>query len=165
MVGVAAIAAYQGVFYSTGRQWFERCYEYDSERMKQSQGGWEDPKTSDPYKAAYWATCEKQSERGVYGAGFVFAGRDDLELAKFCPSKWADVPMGGSYMLTLKLIKAQGGLGWEYGFIPADWMIGELYSNAWPRCVAERTKQGYPKIIEKDGTFAWEEPCAKCKAE
>jgi hypothetical protein len=61
-------------------------------------------------------------------------------------------------------VAREGGVSGIDGVLPASWTLSHWATKRWPKCSAERERQGYPKIIEKnDGTFGWEKPCAKCK--
>src|SRR4051812_30938623 len=80
-------------------------------------------------------TARTLSGRGMFDAGLLFAGgaRDDSDddgrrLLQVCPSAWSDLPMGGTYFLSLKLLQASGGPNWVDRFLPADAMIGRVYT-------------------------------------
>lgn len=160
-----AVMAYTGVFYTTGKQWYESCYEL---KIEQEKVGWSEPKTTDAYKAAFWSTCESSSRRGIYAAGLLFSGNPEkdkgaLELGSACPSSWRDVPMAGTYFLTIDLVKLKGGPSLLEKFLPAENMISNAYTSRWPKCASERERLGFPKIIEvSPNVFEWAMPCKRC---
>jgi len=155
MVALVVIAAavvgylcYAGTFYVTGKQWFEACYERSIQKEAR-EFATKEPVSPDPYKQLLWANCETLSGREMFDAGLLFAGgaRDDSDddgrrLLQVCPSTWSDLPMGGTYFLSLKLLQASGGPNWLDRFLPADAMIGRVYTAKWPRCNSERARQG-----------------------
>jgi hypothetical protein len=159
---------YSGTIYTTGRQWFEKCYELKAEQEK---AGWSEPKTADPYKAAFWKRCELYSQRGIFSAGFILAGNPEIDagaraLGKSCPSSWSDIPMAGTYYLTLDLIGEQGGPKLLDSFTPAETMISRVYEARWPSCKSARISVGFPKLIEtREGVFDWETPCKRCQTD
>lgn len=97
----------------------------------------------------------------------IFAGlpKDDgIRLRQACPDALNEVPMGGLFYLYVKDTEAEGGVSGIDGILPASWTLSHWATKRWPKCSAERQRQGYPQIVEKtDGTFGWEKPCPKCK--
>ena len=119
-------------------------------------------------RISQWKRCELYSQGGIYNAGFVLTGTpkdtEDYALEKVCPSKWGQIPIGGTYYLTLNLLQDQGGPSFLDKFLMAEDMISRTYEAKWPNCSVERIRQGYPKIIEtQEGVFDWETPCQRCK--
>ena len=163
-IGGAALA-YTGTLYTTGKQWYEGCYEL---KVEQEKVGWSEPKTTDAYKAAFWSTCESSSRRGIFAAGLLFSGNPEkdkgvADLGSSCPSSWRDVPMAGTYFLTIDLVKSKGGPSLVEKFLPAETMIGNAYAKRWPMCATERARLGFPKIIEvSPDAYGWATPCKRC---
>src|SRR5262249_29948001 len=104
-----------------------------------------------------WKRCEPTTLRALYEIGFVFAGRiyqasrypsdsDEAELAKACPSSWTEIPIEGTYILSLELVEEKGGVRLLDNFMPADGLIQRAWLSRWPRCGAERQRLGYPKL-------------------
>ena len=166
---IMAVLAYSGTFSSTGKQWYEGCYEYQVAEEKAGLAS--EPQASDPYKAVFWKNCEPTSERGIFKAGFVLAGNPDRDrgsvaLGDACPSSWTDVPLGGTHILTLRLLQEQGGPTFTDWFLPADEMIERVYKKRWPYCALKRESLGFPRIVEKTpGNFDWETPCKRCASD
>ncbi len=167
-VGVvaAAVAGYSGLFGQTGADYFQSCWELSAETGKKGFAGKVEPKS--PQQAIDWAQCEPISQRGVYRTGIIFVGNathaDEIALEKECPSSYKQVPIGGSYMLTISLLEAAGGPKFYDRFLPAEIMVGRVWKDKWPTCSTARERQGYPRIVEKSpGVFGWERPCARCK--
>jgi hypothetical protein len=140
--------------YVTGQRYFEACW-----AKKAATKSFDEPKASSPAQSVMWKNCEMETERAVYSAGIIFDA-----LPKYCPSSWSDIPMGGAYLMTIDLVEEQGGPRFVDHFLPARVMIQRVWTARWPRCDAERRRQGYPKIVEKTpGNFQWEQPCPKCQ--
>jgi hypothetical protein len=160
--------AYNGTFYTTGRQWYENCYEL---KVEQEKAGLSEPKTTDPYKAAFWKRCELYSRRGIFNAGFVLAGNPERDagarsLGTSCPSGWSDIPIAGTYYLTVNLLQEQGGPSLLDKFSMAEAMISRVYKTRWPNCASGRIRLGFPKIVEaREGVFDWETPCKRCETD
>ena len=118
--------------------------------------------TTDPYKDAFWRTCNLTAYRGMYKAG-LFLGLVGSEEG-VCPD-W-NQPVGGIYHEALNLLQLEGGPSLFDKLLPAEHMIGRIYSKHWPTCSQEREKRGLPKTIERrPGVFGWASPCraASCK--
>jgi hypothetical protein len=164
---VARVLAYSGFFYVTVSQWCDACYEKKFQHSKQLSPG-DEPTTPDSRKAIIWGQCERLSNLGIYNAGLIFGGNPDYDagakaLGKSCPSSWLEVPLAGSYFLTVNMVRDQGGPSILDRFLPAESMIGRVYQARWPTCVAERIRLGFPKIVEvHPGLFDWQTPCARC---
>lgn len=163
---VAAIASFFGAFGRTGTDYYEVCWEKRAATLKAGLGS--TPEPSSPKQSIAWGECEPTTRRAVYDAGFVVAGSvrddDDRRMAQACPSALTDIPLGGAYFLTLKLLEEDGGPRFWERAIPARFMINRVWSQKWPNCSAERQRQGYAKIVEvRPGEFGWEWACPKCK--
>lgn len=157
---LGAVLAYQGTFFVTGKQWYEACW------AKQNGA-----KATDPYQDATWSTCEPTASAALFGSGLIFAGYpendkdvDGASLQKVCPSSWTDAYWGGNYVLGVKVLQQQGGPNYLDAVMPARQTLERAFKGRWPRCSAERQRQGYPLLIEiTPGKYDWERPCARCK--
>lgn len=163
-LGGAALASYFGVFGQTGSDYFQSCWELRAESVKK---GFSKPEPKSPQQGINWAGCEPIGRRAIYETGIIFVGNprdaDEAALERVCPSSYRQVPIGGSYMLTIDLLESSGGPRLYDRILPAEFMIGRAWRDKWPACSKERERQGYPKIVEKSaGVFGWERPCAKC---
>jgi hypothetical protein len=96
---------------------------------------------------------------------FAWAGRDPetgedqdaVALKTACPDEWLLYPS------VLDEIQSSGGPSLLDQVAPAEWTASRLLRATWPKCDAERRKQGYPKIVEtKPGEFDWGQPCKPC---
>jgi hypothetical protein len=168
ILGAAAVGASSCVLYDTGQDYYEACWAKKA-KAQEDPLNWEEPRASSPSEAIRWAKCEIETQRAIYRSGLMFAGRVQdgdraaTALAAVCPSSWSDVPMAGAYYLTVDLVERNGGPLLAEKFLPARYMIERVWKARWPRCDAERRRQGYPKIVESaGGTFEWAHPCAKC---
>jgi hypothetical protein len=66
----AAVAAHYGMFYVTGSQFYEACWELKAKAK--AIGGFKDPEASNPSQAILWANCTPIAARGLDEAGFLF---------------------------------------------------------------------------------------------
>lgn len=159
-------AVHAGLFYQTGYQWYESCWNKRKAAIDQKTVS--DPKASTPQEGAAWARCELLAEEVTYNLGFVFTGlgwgdRDVVELHKACPSSWSDVPGGGWYMKLVKLMEKQGGPPIWSQFVQAQSVIEHTLKSRWPTCNEVRIKQGYPRIVQIEGEWTWESRCRPCE--
>lgn len=159
-----AVASYNGIFGQTGSDYFRSCWE---KRAAAINTRLDEPRAASPEQAIAWARCEITTRRAIYDRGIVFAGTPqdaiDQAIDRACPSGLRDLPLGGSYMLTVKLAEENGGPKFLDRFMPAEHMIGRLWTERWPACSAEREKHGYPKIVERGNSFGWAWNCPRCK--
>lgn len=170
LVTVAGYLAYSGAFYPTGRQYYEVCWEkWDSGETRAAHA-------SDPYRDVIWSNCETIARRVIFEAGMILAGSwsaslegraqldrndaDDTALLRACPGEGGDL-----FVMALDHVQRSGGPNIVDAVTPAEWMVGRGLKSIWPDCDAERRKQGYPKMVEKNvGAFDWAQPCAACEA-
>ncbi|MCG3774902.1 MAG: hypothetical protein JW395_1727 [Nitrospira sp.] len=162
----AALASYHGAFGPTGADYFQSCWERQAEE-RTMKGLFERPEPKSPQQAISWAGCEPISRRAIYRKGIILVGNprdaDDIALERVCPSAYRQVPIGGTYMLTLELLEMSGGPRFYDRVLPAEFMIGRVWEDKWPACSKAREGQGYPRIVEKSaGVFDWERRCARC---
>lgn len=166
MAAVAgAIASYSGLFGPTGADYFKACWEKKAAQIK---AGWNDVRPSTSDQAIAWAQCEPESVRAISSSGIIAAGQENDNigdsLRRACPSGVSDIPMGGAYMLTVKLVEDTVGPTFLDRILPAHFMISRVWSDKWPNCSKVREQTGYPKIMEKSpGNFDWAWKCPRCK--
>jgi hypothetical protein len=159
---IAGYFAYAGAFYPTGRQYYEVCWDkWHSDEKRTSYA-------SDPYRDVIWSNCEPIARRVIFEAGMIFGvtadlddddDADDLALWRACP-KTGDT----LFIMTLDRLQANGGLNITDAVTPVEWMVGRVVRTIWPDCDAERRKQGYPKMVERNGRFDWAQKCTQCEA-
>ncbi|MEH2480165.1 hypothetical protein V1282_003522 [Nitrobacteraceae bacterium AZCC 2146] len=147
----------------SGKSYYETCW-----KLKTNSRGFNTAVPSTPYEAGQWKQCEPVARRALFGSGLIFSGQETGEefdrLRDSCPNSFSEIPMGGLFYLYVKDVEDEGGVNRLFGMLPAKWSVGSWAAKRWPKCNAERERQGYPKIVEtKDGTFSWEKPCPKCK--
>jgi hypothetical protein len=161
----AAACAYFGVFYPTGQQWYEACW-----AKQKASKDFAIPDAPDSKTAILWENCEPISKRAFFTNGIMFAplpksNNDNrgMRLQEACPSLWRDLPMGGTYMLSVRVMQQSGGPNLLDRFLPAEQTIAKFLKTKWPHCSATRIAQGYPEIVEtKPGEFGWQAPCTVC---
>ena len=149
-----------GTPYPIGRQYYEACWR----KLHSSEAH-----AGEPYEDLLWANCNSVIKRAMFEAGMLFAGEpengDDveaIELKRVCPDFWQ---AGALLKHTLDRIQTSGGPSTWDKLTPAEWMVGRAVKELWPKCEAERLKQGYPKIVEiKPGEFDCGEKCTPCEA-
>ncbi|MBN9488258.1 MAG: hypothetical protein J0H44_13565 [Alphaproteobacteria bacterium] len=161
-----AIASYSGLFGPTGADYFRACWEKKAAQIKAGFGG--DARPSTPEQAIAWARCAPESARAIFSEGIILAGQENdnigNSLRQACPSGFSDIPMGGAYMLTVKLVEDAGGPTFLDRILPAHFMIARVWSDRWPNCSKVREQTGYPKIVETSpGNFDWAWKCPRCK--
>ena len=144
-VGAPTIAQ---TFFVTGSQYYEACWELHTKTEH-----FEEPKPETPRKAVLWTQCEVIAQRAFFNAGMMFSGNVETSegnrLRAACPNRWSDVPRGGLYILTLKLIERGGGPRYFDRWLPASYLLTRVYEANWPSCDHERRRQGFPRIVER----------------
>jgi len=160
---VAAFAADQGMFYTTGKQWFDSCWTAQHSKRQ----------AASPEEAVSWGKCEKTAAFAVFEAGFMFADDPGQSItgparavAAACPSSWSDLPIGGIAVLGVNLVEQDGGPSFLDRFTPASRLIGRAYRKKWPGCPAARLANHFPRLVPKPGgEFGWDGPCQPCVVE
>ena len=165
LIGVIAFGwmIHAGVFFQTGSQWFQSCWnEKHEQRM---------PAT--PEESIAWAKCEPVVERAVFGAGFVPSGnpayattRELKAISNACPNNYSDIPLfGGMKRLAVDLVEKTGGPTLIERFTPPDAMIERAFKSKWPNCPSEAKANGFPKIVLRGEVWEFESTCKPCEAE
>jgi hypothetical protein len=90
-IGSAGVAAYEGMFYVTGSQYYEGCWE---RRAKQkSAEAFKEVEADNPSQAVLWASCTPIMAESMDNAGFALgssapeASADTKALASVCPDR------------------------------------------------------------------------------
>ena len=141
MLMVAAGLAYSGVFYETGSQFYDACWER-SVKAKAA-GGFKEPEAGSAKQATLWANCTPITARALDAAGFAFgysgenAPKDQQTLAKYCPDAFAELPASPDYLYltTVKTIEMAGGPSALDHLTPAEWLVERSFKARWPKCV------------------------------
>lgn len=161
-IALVSWLAYSGLFYQTGKQWFDSCW--------QAQNSKEGPKTPD--EAASRGKCKYIAEKSLFESGFIFSGNPEhavtpelKEIVAACPSNYSDIPFGGPQILAVDMVESHGGAEILDSFLPASHLIVGAFKSRWPNCPSARERGGFPKIVERNGVFEWEAPCKPCEAE
>jgi hypothetical protein len=137
----AGAAAYHGMFYVTGSQFYEAC------RQRQAKekivGGFKDVEADNPSQAALWSNCTPIMGESMNNAGFAIgssspqATEDAQALASACPDAYVDMPAFPKFWYTgaLDAIEKNGGPSLIDRVTPAGWLIERAMKALWPRCI------------------------------
>jgi hypothetical protein len=162
-VAIAALC-YSGVFYETGAQFYEACWQ--KSHAKGAEPG-------SPEQAARWASCESTADRALFGAGFIFAGNPTnavtpqlKAVGAACPNAYNQIPVGGAWILAVEYIQNDGGASFADRFSSAGATVLRVFGSRWPSCATTAAANGFPRLVNR-GTDGWvyETPCIPCKAE
>jgi hypothetical protein len=162
-VVIGAILSHQGVFYQTGSQFYRTCWE----RLHSKP----DSKPDTPEQAAAWATCQLVAESAFSKEGFLFSGNPELAVTPqltavyhACPSQWSDMFPEDLWRVAVQVIQDNGGPRLPDKFLPAASAVTRAFSTKWPSCVATARKNGFPRIVMRNGSWDFEEKCVPCEA-
>lgn len=151
-IGGAGVAAYQGVFYVTGSQYYEACWE---RRAKENKIGlFEQAEADNPSQAVLWASCTPIVVDSMEKAGFALgssspqAPADMKALASACPDQYSELPLFPNYWyrVAVEAIEKNGGPSLIDRVAPAEWLIVRVGKARWPRCIEAAAK------AQKDAT-------------
>jgi hypothetical protein len=158
-----ACLCYNGMFYRTGAQFYDTCWQKVHANGKEP---------NSPQQAANWSVCEDTADAALYGAHFIFAGIPDnlvtpqlKAVGAACPSNAYDRPIGGSWILAVKLMQDRGGPTLGDHFSSARYSIVRVFKTRWPNCGAIAAANGFPPVVKKEGDWVFETPCIPCKPE
>ncbi len=142
LVGIGAgAAAYSGVFYVTGSQFYEACWQ---RRAKENiVGGFKDVEADNPSQALLWASCTPIMGESMDNAGFALgssspqATEDAQALASACPDAYKEMPVFPKFWYTVVVdaIEKNGGPSLVDHVAPATWLIERAMKARWPRCI------------------------------
>jgi hypothetical protein len=137
----AGVGAYYGLFYVTGSQFYEGCWE---RRAKEKMvGGFNEAQAVNASQAALWASCTPVVAEAMDDAGFTFgssaaeAPAEAKALASSCPDRHRDIPLfiDRLYIVAIDLIERNGGPKLIDRVLPARWLIERALKTRWPRCI------------------------------
>ena len=142
LVGIGAgVAAYHGMFYVTGSQFYEACQQ--RQVKEKIVGGFNEVEADNPSQAALWASCTPIMGESMENAGFAIgssspqATEDAKALASACPDAYAEMPVFPKlwYTVAVDAIEKNGGPSLIDRVAPAGWLIERAMKVRWPRCV------------------------------
>ena len=142
LVGIGAgAAAYSGVFYVTGSQFYEACRQRQAK--EKIDGGFKEVEADNPSQALLWASCTPIMAENMDNAGFAIgssapeAPADAKALASACPDGYKEMPAFADhwYIVAVEAIEKNGGPSLIDRVAPAGWLIERAMKARWPRCV------------------------------
>jgi len=142
LVGIGACAAaYSGVFYITGSQFYEACRQRQAK--EKIDGGFKEVGADNPSQAALWGSCTPMMGESMANAGFAIgssspqATEDAKALASACPDAYTEMPVFPKFWYTVAVdaIEKNGGPTLIDRVAPAGWLIERAMKARWPRCI------------------------------
>jgi hypothetical protein len=141
LVGIGAgVAAYRGMFYVTGSQYYEACWERRAKEMKAKD--FKEAEADNPSQAVLWASCTPIMAEAMDNAGFAIgssaggAPADAKALAGACPDAYTELPfIPFWYTVAVDAIEKNGGPALIDRVAPAGWLIERAFKARWPRCI------------------------------
>jgi hypothetical protein len=139
-IGIGAgAAAYHGMFYVTGSQFYEACWQ---RRAKEKAEPLKEAEADNPSQAVLWASCTPIMAESMDNAGFVIASsapqapEDAKVLASVCPDRMK-MPVVPNYwfVVAVEAIEKNGGPSLIDRVAPAGWLIERAMKARWPRCI------------------------------
>ena len=136
----AGVAAYHGIFYVTGPQFYEACQQRQAK--EKIVGGFKEVEADNSSQAALWGSCTPIMGESMDNAGFAIgssspqATEDAKALASACPDA-AEMPVFPKFWYTVAVdaIEKNGGPSLIDRVAPAGWVIQRAMKARWPRCV------------------------------
>jgi hypothetical protein len=137
----AAVAAYHGMFYITGSQFYEACSQRQAK--EKIDDGFKEAGADNPSQAALWGSCTPIMGETMGNAGFAIgssspqATEDAKALASACPDARTDMPVFPKfwYAVAVDSIQKNGGPSLIDRIAPAGWLIERAMKARWPRCI------------------------------
>jgi len=140
LVGIGAgVAAYHGMFYVTGSQFYEACQQRQAK--EKIVGGFNEVEADNPSQAALWGSCTPTMTESMGNAGFGSSSppaTDDAKaLASACPDAYTEMPPFPKFWYTVAVdaIEKNGGPSLIDRVAPAGWLIQRAMKARWPRCI------------------------------
>jgi hypothetical protein len=143
VVGIGAgVAAYKGMFYVTGSQYYEGCWERRAKESK-LESAFKEAEAENPSQAALWASCTPIMGESMDNAGFAIGSsapqaiEDAKALASACPDAYTEMPVFPQfwYRAAVDAIEKNGGPSLIDRVAPASWLIERAMKARWPRCI------------------------------
>jgi hypothetical protein len=143
LIGIAAgAAAYKGMFYVTGSQYYEACWERRAKENKRENFA-KDVEADNPSQAVLWASCTPIMAETMDNAGFTLgssannAPAEAKALANACPNRDTEMNLFPNYWYSLAVdtIEKNGGPSLIDHVAPAGWLIERAFKARWPRCI------------------------------
>jgi hypothetical protein len=136
----AGAAAYSGVFYVTGSQFYEACRQRQAK--EKINGNFKEAEADNRSQAALWGGCTPMMTESMGNAGFAIgssspqATEDAKALASACPDA-AEMPVFPKfwYVIAVDAIEKNGGPTLIDRVAPASWLIERAMKASWPRCI------------------------------
>jgi hypothetical protein len=141
LVGVGAgAAAYSGVFYVTGSQFYEACRQRQAK--EKIDAAFKEAEADNPSQAALWGSCTPIMTESMGNAGFAIgssspqATEDAKALASACPDA-TEMPVFPKfwYVIAVDAIEKNGGPSLIDRAAPAGCLIERAMKARWPRCI------------------------------
>jgi hypothetical protein len=140
-IGSAGVAAYKGMFYVTGSQYYEGCWERRAKENKEK--SFKEAEADNPTQAALWASCTPIMAESMDKAGFILsssaanAPADAQALVGACSDRFAEMPLLPErwYRVAVDAIENSGGPTLIDRVAPAGWLIERATKARWPRCI------------------------------
>ena len=138
LVGIGAgAAAYSGVFYVTGSQFYEACRQRQAK--EKIDGGFKDAEADNRTQAVLWASCTPIMGESMGNAGFAIGSSSPkaTEDAKALADAYTDMPPFPKFWYTIAVdaIEKNGGPSLIDRVAPAGWLIERAMKARWPRCI------------------------------
>ena len=141
LLGIGAgVAAYHGMFYVTGSQFYEACSQRQA--REKIDDGFKEVGADNPSQAALWGSCTPIMGETMGNAGFAIgssspqATEDAKALASACPDA-TEMPVFPKFWYTVAVdaIEKNDGPSLIDHVAPAGWLIERAMKARWPRCI------------------------------
>lgn len=144
--GCAFQRAHAGTFYTTGKEFYESCWQ-----RKTKDEAWKNAVAATPNEAALWASCSPMVVETMISIGFEISSSHEKAPAEmkalvgFCPNQWSELPMGPDrlYIPVIEIIEKTGGPSATENLAPASWIIQRALVARWPRCTGAARQSKY----------------------
>jgi hypothetical protein len=122
-------SAYSGTFYTTGKEFYEGCWQRKTKEKKE--GSWKLAVAATPSEAALWASCTPLVAQTMISIGFELSSSGEKAPAEmkalvgFCPNAWSELPTFPDlyYIPIIEIIEKTGGPSATENLAPASWVI------------------------------------------
>jgi hypothetical protein len=142
LVGIGAgAAAYSGVFYVTGSQFYGACLQRQAKEKIDT--AFKEAEADNASQAVLWGSCTPIMGESMANAGFAIgssspqATEDAKALASACPDAYTEMPVFPKFWYTVAVdaIEKNGGPSLIDRVAPAGWLIERAMKARWPRCI------------------------------